>query len=505
MNCQCGLGVVAPVASILEQNLGISGWATGWATSVITALAAGAGLPVAQWTQRHDPARLFANGLGLLAVAGVATGGLAGGPWLLIGLRAFSGVGYLLIVISGPAVLVRLTTTGARSAVLGLWGLCIPGGLAVATATGGLLAGPLGWRVWLATPGICAGVLLLIARRRWSTTTNQPADRANHVADNALSDDRTGGLRGPVLLAAGFGLVTMTGVAVVTLLPAYLQSTTSLSGREAGSYTALVAVTSVPASVLAGWLLHRRAGARPLLITGLVMPVGAWLSFAMPVPVGAQVGGAMLTLFANGLVVSAAYATIPAVANHRTTVQSTTGLLTQLGSAGTLLGPPLFASIAATSPSAIPLGVLGCAIPGVTLLLLSEGRRSPGTSERTRRIRRPIGLREQVLTAVGPAGVVVDGVRSGGVARGCAGSGALVGVFGWVALWSVTPSAGQEDGAPRADDPAWPESEGVALHERGGAPHEQTDHAGQSPWCPRCPGSGSGGADGHGLRGQIGE
>jgi len=68
----------------------------------------------------------------------------------------------------------------------------------------------------------------------------------------------------------------------VTLLPAYLESTTWLSSSEAGSYTALVAVTSVPASLLAGWLLHRRAGARPLLITGLLMPVGAWLSFTVP-------------------------------------------------------------------------------------------------------------------------------------------------------------------------------------------------------------------------------
>jgi len=94
----------------------------------------------------------------------------------------------------------------------------------------------------------------------------------------------------------------------------------------------------------------------------------------------------MLILFANGLVVSAAYANIPAVANHRMTMQSTTGLLTQLGSAGTLLGPPLFAIIAATSPSTIPLGVLGCAIPGVAFLLSSDVGRSHGTSERARRM-----------------------------------------------------------------------------------------------------------------------
>lgn len=380
------LGIVAPVASTLERDLRVSGLVAGWATSVITALAAAAGLPVARWTRHHEPARLFAYGLGLLAVAGVATGGLTSSAWSLIGLRALSGVGYLLIVIMGPAVLVGLTTRSARNAVLGLWGLCIPGGLAVAAAVGGLFAGSLGWRLWLATPGIGAVMLLLIAGRRWSGATKQPGDAEADYPAHAWSSDGPAGLRGPTLLAAGFGLVAMIGVAIVTLLPAYLQSTTWLSSSEAGSYTALVAVTSVPGTLLAGWLLHRRVGARPLLIVGLVMPVGALLCFAVPVPVGAQVGGAMLVLFANGLVVSAAYATIPAVANHRMTVQSTTGLLTQLGSAGTLLGPPLFASIAATSPRTIPLGVLGCAILGIAFLLSSDTRGSYGTRERARRV-----------------------------------------------------------------------------------------------------------------------
>lgn len=380
------LGIVAPVASTLERDLQVSGLVAGWATSVITALAAAAGLPVARWTRNHEPARLFAYGLALLAVAGVATGGLTSSAWSLIGLRALSGVGYLLIVIAGPAALVGLTTRSARNAVLGLWGLCIPGGLAVAAAAGGLFAGSLGWRLWLATPGIGALVLLVIAGRRWSDATKQPSDAEADYAAHASSSDGPAGLRGPALLAAGFGLIAMIGVAIVTLLPTYLQSTTSLSSSGASSYTALVAVTSVPGSLLAGWLLHRRLGARPLLIVGLVMPVGAFLCFAVPVPVGAQVGGAMLILFANGLVVSAAYATIPAVANHRMTVQSTTGLLTQLGSAGTLLGPPLFASIAATSPRTIPLGVLGCAILGIALLLSSDTGRSHGTHERTHRV-----------------------------------------------------------------------------------------------------------------------
>lgn len=377
------LGIVAPVASDLERDLQVTGLVSGWATSVITALAAAAGLPVARWTRNHEPARLFAYGLALLAVTGIATGVLANSAWSLIGLRALSGVGYLLIVLAGPAALVGLTTRSARNAVLGLWGLCIPAGLAVAAAAGGLFAGSLGWRLWLATPGIGAVVLLVIAGRRWFTVTKQPSDTEGDRSAHAPSSDGIAGLRGPALLAAGFGLTAMIGVAVVTLLPTYLPSATSLSSSGANSYTALVAAASVPGSLLAGWLLHGRIGTRPLLLIGLVMPVGAFLCFAAPVPVGVQIGGAILILFVNGLVVSAAFATIPAVANRRMTVQSTTGLLTQLGSAGTLIGPPLFASMAAASPKIIPLGVLGLAVLGIALLLLSTTGRSHGVRERT--------------------------------------------------------------------------------------------------------------------------
>jgi MFS family permease len=358
------LGAVAPVVPQLGRDLRLDGLAAGWSTSVITGLAAVAGLPTGRWAQGHEPGRLFTGGLSLLALAGIATGWLSAGSWSLIEMRALSGVGYLLIIVIGPALLVHLVDEHRHSAVLGLWGLCIPAGLAVATEAGGLFAPFIGWRLWLAMPGICAGSLALVAGPRWFQTKQ----RQTPISQPGCG--RTG-WRQPALLAAGFALLTMIGVAVVTLLPTYLTAKRGLSGGEAGTLTALVAVTSVPASLLAGCLLRGRRVLRPLFLTSLAMPLGAAACFLLPIPLGARIGGAMLLLFANGLVVSAAYASIPAVASDRITIETTTGLLTQLGSAGTLIGPPLFTSIAASSPSLVPLAVLAVAIPGLGLLLLS--------------------------------------------------------------------------------------------------------------------------------------
>ncbi len=68
------LGAVSPVAVDLGRDLDVHGFAVGLTTSVITGLAAVAGFPAGRWARGHEPGRLFASGLVLLAGGGIATG-----------------------------------------------------------------------------------------------------------------------------------------------------------------------------------------------------------------------------------------------------------------------------------------------------------------------------------------------------------------------------------------------------------------------------------------------
>ncbi|WP_336210754.1 hypothetical protein [Nonomuraea sp. LPB2021202275-12-8] len=106
--------------------------------------------------------------------------------------------------------------------------------------------------------------------------------------------------------------------------------------------TGLVAVASVPGTVAAGVAL--RAGVRPrrLVPASVVMAIAAAGVF-LAWPIGVTLACAALLMAANGLVVSALFAALPAVAGERAGWAA--GALTRLGSLGTLLGPPLHTAV----------------------------------------------------------------------------------------------------------------------------------------------------------------
>src|ERR671931_159511 len=153
------LGKLAPVAPLVRSDLGLSLPQLGWAVSAITAVAALLGMPAGAWTRRVGQRRTLLAGLAVLAVAGGA-GATAAGLGMLVAARPVEGVGYQMVVVAAPDLLVRLTRGRDRAAALALWGAVIPVGLAIGGAAGGTLAQAVGWRGWL---GVAAALPLLAA------------------------------------------------------------------------------------------------------------------------------------------------------------------------------------------------------------------------------------------------------------------------------------------------------------------------------------------------------
>jgi hypothetical protein len=167
-----------------------------------------------------------------------------------------------------------------------------------------------------------------------------------------------------VLLAGGFCGLCLVGIAVLGLLPTFLVGQRRVGPGAAGVATGMVALASVPGSLAASWLLRRGAGLRLLSTTMLVMPMAALVAFGTVGTVGIGVTAAAVLLLANGVAVAGVFAAVPGLVQHPGQIALAIGLLTQLGSVGTLLGAPLFASVvAATSWSAV------APLVGVTTLL----------------------------------------------------------------------------------------------------------------------------------------
>ena len=331
------LGKIGPVSAQVGRAFGLSPFALGATISLITFVGAAVAAPAGQWLRDRDPRPWLAAGLAVMAVAGGAMILAPPSRAALICLRAVEGAGYLLIVVGGPGVLVQQVRAARAGAALALWGACTPAGLAVSAAAGGLAASRAGWQDWFAALAaacaVLAGVVLVLARgQRGAAPAAQPVDR------------RRLPLAAPLLLACGFGALSLMAVAILSLLPTYLIQR-GLPPSVAGAATAAAAAASIPGNACAAALLRR--GVRPGLLTCsmLACPALAAVTFARAVPLPAAVAGAAALIFAVGITASAAYASLPEVTRSQHDLPLANGILIQLGSVGALIGPPAFAAV----------------------------------------------------------------------------------------------------------------------------------------------------------------
>ncbi|WP_406480624.1 MFS transporter [Streptomyces platensis] len=361
-----GLGAVAPVGSALRASLGLSDGALAWATSSITAVSAALGIPAGWWVRRFGAQRALSWGLFVMSVA--AVGSAATGSWgLLLGARIAEGVGYLLVFVAGPVVLTRIAQGGTRSAALALWGTCVPTGLAVAAVTGGALESVWTWNQWLALtalgPLIMAGVLAAVLPR----LPGAAAPCAHREA---------GAWNGALRLGVAYGSLSLVGVAVVMVLPAFLLEERLATPTVTGSVVAVVCLGSAVGGLAASWLLRRGTAFSSLVPLGALMPVACLPAFSAEFPLVVSGGAATLVLVVDGLLISAVFAAVPASVSRAADVDVANGILNQLGSVGILLGPPVFGVVIAAAGWGV-VAALVLVFGGLgAVLLLASGRTS---------------------------------------------------------------------------------------------------------------------------------
>jgi predicted MFS family arabinose efflux permease len=355
----CFLGKIAPIGPPLQQDLELTLAELGWTVSSITAVAAVFGAGVGAWLARLGAKRALLLGLVILSGGGMLTAAGASAD-LMIAARTGEGFGYLLVVVAAPTLIVRLSRGPDQATALAIWGTFVPVGLAISAFAGGAAASAIGWRGWLGLIGVLpavAAALVMLAI---------PPDES--APPSATARAGRSGLRPLLALAAAFGCVGLSGVVVVALLPTFLVETRGAALAAAGAATAITSLASVPGSLLAGWAMRRGAGLRSLSLCSLLMPIAAIPAFVGGGPVAPVVAAAGVILLANGVVVSALFAAVPRLAREPARIALGNGLVAQLGSLGTLVGPPLFGSaIAAFGWHAVPALLLVFTLAGIAL------------------------------------------------------------------------------------------------------------------------------------------
>lgn len=359
---------VAPVAVELRSELDLALDQVALVASSVTLVAALLGIPVSCLVERTVPARPLVVGCCVMAVSGlVGSGTRAFMP--LMATRVAESIGYVAVVVAAPVLLIAMDDGPRRTTALAIWGTFMPVGLALGAFAGGALSDSSSWRSWFALDAAALLIVGLTAAALLRGTPG-PVPRNSDKPVARVDRARLRGLIRPVLLALGFATASGTIVAVVTLLPTYLNASLSVSIAAAGTLTGAVSLIGVIGGVLAARLLRRGVPFRRLFLVALLMPVGTAVAFLGIGGLGLRVLGAALVAVANELVVATVFASIPTVVTRVADIALANGLIAQLGSAGSLLGPPLIslAVLDADGWWAVAPVVLGACTMGALLL-----------------------------------------------------------------------------------------------------------------------------------------
>ncbi|WP_208354237.1 CynX/NimT family MFS transporter [Pseudaestuariivita rosea] len=327
------VGRIAPAVDILRNDLDLSLSVFGWLVSIISLVSAVFGLGFGSLTMRHGARNMLLLG-GLLLAAAVFASSLAKAPWILLITRAFEGVGYLAVVVAAPTLIAQRASPQDTPRVLALWGTFFTLGISMAAYFGGWLSQNLGWSKWFV---LNAGLTLLLVVIVFVQDTAKSDTQAAQVPDTT----RTSLGVTPWLLASAFFGITVITLSILSMLPPFLIEAKGLSPADAGQVTGLVALTSLAGSALYGWLSARLSTLKAIMTPAVLLVATAFPAFHTSLPLAGTITFVALSVFANGILVAMVFSSVPRMVPSPNFIGPANGLITQIGSIGAVVGPPI--------------------------------------------------------------------------------------------------------------------------------------------------------------------
>ena len=367
------LGKVAIATPMLQADLHLGLDEVGWLTGLFAGLGLLCGAPAGAVAAAFGGRNTLLLALGVMVLAG-AGGTLMPSYPSLLATRFLEGLGFMLVIVAGPAILERVTTGTERDVAFGLWSCFMPCGMALA-----MLAGPVfqTWQsFWWASSALAVASVGAVAC--WVPRGASP----NTFTLKAMWADIRQLLcsRGAVLLAAGFALYSLVFFALFSFLPVLLMERMDVSYRSAGVLSALASAINASGNLAAGYLIARGAGRVHLVVIASTAMgfsgVGIFLG-GLPGPVTF-----LLCLFFSaigGMIPATLLASAPLVARKSVLVPIAVGLLMQGSNLGQMLGSVAVGSVTAAFGWEMASAVVAMATmaTGVVAFLLRPALRHP--------------------------------------------------------------------------------------------------------------------------------
>ena len=359
------VGRVAPAVEAIVSELSVTLSVFGWAISLITlASALGgvlAGILVSRWGER----RFILIGCGILAFATSLSTIAPSVHWLLL-LRACEGVGYLIIVIAAPTLIALSSSRTDLAKALALWATFFNVGIGIAALSGGWLSEIFGWRMWYGLNAILCGLVLLAL---WAFLPKDATAALQRQRDEHPSTLPIG----VWLIGFGFFGVTLSALAILSMMPSYLINVLNMSPTRAGSLAGIIAAMSIVGSVAYGHLADLRQRRLLVVIGGTIGVLATVPAFSVDIPSILSVTCLGISVIATGVLGAHVFASIPFIAQKEKNIAPANGLVAQIGSLGALAGPPAVgALVTELGWIAIPLVVAVATAVFLVLATLAE-------------------------------------------------------------------------------------------------------------------------------------
>jgi MFS family permease len=366
------VGKAAIAAPLLQADLGLDLAAVGWITAIFAVLGVVGGVPAGAVTASLGDRRVLLAGLVAIAL-GAAVGGGATTFTVLLGSRVIEGLGFLMIAVSGPAVLQRIVAAGDRDLAFALWSCFMPAGMALAMLTVPLAAS---WQVYW----WCSGALAALSAVGIAVSV-AGADSRTRFVWRGLVKDAWATLRvGPALLAVSFALYSLMFFALFSFLPVLLMQRMAVSLTAAGFLSALATAANIAGNLIAGVLLSR--GASRTTLIGIACAVMSLAALGIFIPVLPPLGALLLCVVfsgVGGMLPATIVATTPMLAPAERLVPVAVGLVMQGSNLGQVIGPVAVGGAIDRFgwPSAAAIVVAAGAAGFVVSLLLRKVLRGP--------------------------------------------------------------------------------------------------------------------------------
>lgn len=253
-------------------------------------------------------------GLVLTGFAG-AFGATASGYAQLIGGRIGEGIGYILLAISIPVLIARVTSEKSRPVAMGIWGTFVPGGVALSMLVALIVQN--GWTAqW--RPLWWFSCLLAIACVTLVAIFVLPVLKSIDGGAYSVTDARSKPAlhssvfeRDPLLLAASFMLYSMLFVTLVTYLPTVLVETSDTQLQTATRITVFVVLFNIVGNLVGGWLIGSGVQLKRLLAIALISAcLFSCVVFLDEFNVSIRAGCGLLACLFGGMLPAAVFASI---------------------------------------------------------------------------------------------------------------------------------------------------------------------------------------------------